>query len=190
MTGAVSRFQADSRAEWRAWLAGHHTTERSVWVVYYKKSSGRAQLTYDDIVLEALAYGWVDSTAGKVDEERTMLYLARRQPGSGWSRPNKLRVEQLRREGLLQPAGEAVIAAAVADGSWTLLDDVEDLVVPADLRAAFAAHPGAAAHWESFPRSARRGMLQWIVQAKRPETRSRRIQATAQAATEGRRAIG
>ena len=91
-------------------------------------------------------------------------------------------------EGLMLPAGRAVIDRAQADGSWTLLDDVEDLVVPDDLAEAFGAHPPAAEEWEAFPRSAKRGILEWIVQAKRPETRARRITETATMAQRGEHA--
>jgi uncharacterized protein YdeI (YjbR/CyaY-like superfamily) len=85
-------------------------------------------------------------------------------------------------------AGRAVVEAARADGSWTLLDLVEDLVVPDDLAAALDAHPGARRQWEGFPPSARRGILEWIVQAKRDATRRQRVATTAELAARGERA--
>ena len=125
---------------------------------------------------------------GSVDDERTRLLFTPRRRGSGWSRPNKQRVERLEADGLMAPAGAAVIAAAKADGSWTRLDDVEDLVVPVDLDAAFRRHDGSRAQWDGFPRSARRSILERIVTAKRDETRATRIEETASLAARGERA--
>lgn len=182
------RVHLQTRAEWRQWLGAHHETTPAVWLVSWKRSTGRPAITYEDAVSEALAFGWVDSTAGTVDDERTMLYYTRRRSGSGWARPNKRRIEVLEREGLMTAAGRRTIDAAKADGSWTLLDDVEDLLVPDDLAAAFDAVAGSRAHWDAFPRSVRRGILEWIVTARRPATRARRIQQTAESAGNGERA--
>jgi uncharacterized protein YdeI (YjbR/CyaY-like superfamily) len=132
------------------------------------------------LVEEGLCFGWVDSKPDKLDALRTMLYFAPRKVGSAWSRPNKQRIERLLAVGQMHPAGQAKIDAARADGSWTLLDAVEDLVIPADLGAALDRPPEARQPFEAFPRSAKRGILEWIAQAKRPETghaASRRRQA-------------
>ena len=181
-------IQCESRAEWRAWLEANHGHETAAWLVTWRPRSGRPVLPYEDAVEEALCFGWVDSTGGRVDDERTRLYFARRKPRSGWARTNKQRVEKLLAAGLMAPAGLAASEVAKANGSWTLLDDVEDLVVPDDLRAAFETSPPAAEHWDAFPRSARRGMLEWIVQARRPETRAARIAETAASAARNERA--
>lgn len=125
--------------------------------------------------------GWVDSLLRALDAERTMLYFARRKRGRGWSRPNKERVAHLEAAGQMLPAGQAVVDAARADGSWSSLDDVENLVVPDDLAAALADRPVVL--WEAFPRSAKRGILEWIHTAKRAETRVRRVAETAGAAS-------
>jgi len=117
-----------------------------------------------------------------------MLWFSPRKPRSGWSRPNKERVERLLAAGLVTPAGLAVIEAAKADGSWTKLDEVEELVEPDDLAAALDAAPAARASWDAFPRSAKRGILEWIAQAKRAETRAARVEQTVSEAREGRRA--
>jgi len=182
------RFQAETRTQWRRWLAAHHDSESGVWLVTWKKASGQPILSYDEAVSEALAFGWIDSVGGKMDHDRTMLYFSPRRPGSSWSRPNKLRVDQLRREGQMTAAGEAVIAVSEANGGWSRLDDVEDLVVPPDLDEAFAAYAGSRDNWDRFPPSARRGILEWIVQAKRPETRQKRINQTAESAARNVRA--
>lgn len=178
----------EDRAAWRAWLDEHHEERTGVAVVTWKAATGRPTPTYDELVEEALCFGWVDSTGRKVDEERSSLWFAPRKPRSGWSRPNKQRLERLEAAGLMTDAGRRVVDAAKADGSWTLLDDVEDLVVPPDLADALAARPGAREQWDAFPRSARRGILEWIVQAKRPETRAARIAETAEKAERGERA--
>jgi uncharacterized protein YdeI (YjbR/CyaY-like superfamily) len=179
---------AESATEWRAWLERNHDRDVGVWLVSWKTSTGRPRMSYEESVEEALAFGWVDSKGNTLDADRSMLWFAPRRAGSGWSRPNKERVERLERDGRMTDAGRRVIERAKADGSWTLLDDVENLVVPPDLAAAFDAHPGAREQWDGFPRSARRGILEWIVQAKTAPTRERRITETAAAAARGERA--
>jgi uncharacterized protein YdeI (YjbR/CyaY-like superfamily) len=159
-----------------------------VWLVQWKRHTGKPAMSYEEAVTEALAWGWVDSTAGTVDADRAKLWYAPRRPTSGWSRPNKQRVERLVAEGRMQPAGQRCIDVARQNGAWTLLDDVENLVVPADLAEALDARLGARAQWDGFPRSPRRAMLEWLVQAKRPETRARRITEIADKAERGERA--
>jgi uncharacterized protein YdeI (YjbR/CyaY-like superfamily) len=178
----------ETRAQWRRWLERHHSRDAGLWLVTWKKASGKPQLAYDDLVEEALAFGWVDSKTQALDTQRSMLWLAPRRPGSLWSGPNKQRVERLMAAGLMAPAGLAKVEAAQADGTWTALDAVEALEVPADLAAAFDLHPGSRARWDAFPRSARRGALEWIVQAKKAETRARRVDETARLAARGERA--
>jgi uncharacterized protein YdeI (YjbR/CyaY-like superfamily) len=178
----------ERREEWRAWLAEHHASSVGAWLVSWKTATGRPAVGYDAAVEEALCFGWIDSLARTLDDERSMLLFTPRKPGSRWSRRNKERVARLLAAGLIEPAGAAVIEAARADGLWIALDDVENHVVPEDLAAAFAARPGAAEHWERFPRSAKRAILTWILDAKRAETRAKRVQETAAEAAEGRRA--
>lgn len=175
-------------AEWRAWLAANHLRDGGVWLVIWKKASGKQVFTFDDAIEEALCFGWIDSRPGKLDAGRTMLWFAPRKPGSGWSRINKERVAKVSAEGRMTAAGQAVIDASKADGSWAMLDAVENLEIPEDLAAAFDRHPPSRAHFEAFPRSAKRGILEWIVQAKRPETRAGRIEETARLAKENIRA--
>ena len=179
------RVEITSREQWRAWLAEHAAGSPGVWCVTWKKAAGEIYVPYEDVVLECLAVGWVDSLPRRVDAERTRLLCTPRAPGSAWSRANKERVARLEAEGRMTSAGRAVVDAARADGSWSLLDDVEDLVVPDDLGAAFERHPGSRERWEAFSRSDRRGVLEWLVQARRPATRERRVDATAEAAAQG-----
>jgi uncharacterized protein YdeI (YjbR/CyaY-like superfamily) len=177
-----------TRAAWRGWLQEHHASSTGVWLVSYKKASGKPRFDYEEAVEEALCFGWVDSKPNKLDDERSLLWFAPRKAGSAWSRPNKERVARLAAAGLMARAGQDKVDAAVADGSWSALDAVEDLVVPADLAAALAALPGAAAHFDAFPRSAKRGILEWIMQAKTVPTRTKRIEETARLAQNNERA--
>jgi uncharacterized protein YdeI (YjbR/CyaY-like superfamily) len=177
-----------SRAAWRAWLEANHTRTEGVWLVTYKKATGQPRVEYDEAVEEALCFGWVDSKPNKLDDERSLLWFAPRQGGTGWSKPNKERVARMLAAGKMAPAGLAKVEAAQADGTWTLLDDVETLTVPPDLAAALAAQPPAAENFEAFPRSVKRGILEWILQAKRPATRAARITETAALAAENKRA--
>lgn len=180
--------QMDSRAQWRAWLADNHATSPGVWVVTYKKAAKRPTASYEELVLEALCFGWVDSRPGTVDELRTKLWFTPRKRGSVWAATNKARVELLLAEGLMTPAGQAVIDRAKADGSWTRIDDAEAATVPADLVDAFGRYPGSEDQFSAFPPGVRRNILQWIAQAKRPDTRARRVDETARLAQDGIRA--
>ncbi len=147
-------------------------------MVTYKKKIPDKYVSYDVIVEEALCFGWVDGGTGRVDDLRTKLLVAPRRPKSTWSRLNKERVARLIKEGLMTPAGMAKIDAAKANGSWTSIDDVENLEEPPDFVAAFRRNKTARKHWESFAPSSRKGILGWIKQAKRPETRATRIAET------------
>lgn len=149
---------------------------------------GRPAPPYEHQIEEALRVGWVHSTAKKIDDERTMLYFARRRPGSEWARTDKARIARLEAAGAMLPAGQAVVDAARADGSWNLLDDAEALIVPDDLHAALAGDESARQHWDGFPASARTQILWWIVQAKRPATRASRIERAVRLASCGERA--
>ncbi|MGJ3247395.1 MAG: YdeI/OmpD-associated family protein [Elainellaceae cyanobacterium] len=177
-----------TREEWRSWLTRHHQQAENVWLITYKKATGKPTLSYDEAVEEALCFGWIDSLPRKLDEERKMLYFAPRKPGSGWSRPNKDRIERMIAAEKMTPAGLAKVEAAKADGSWTALDDIENLVIPDDLAAALANLPPAAENWDAFPRSVKRGILEWIGNAKRDATRRNRIKETAQLAQKNERA--
>jgi uncharacterized protein YdeI (YjbR/CyaY-like superfamily) len=183
---AAPRFYAADRATWRGWLARNGSTATGVWLVY-DRGSGRP-FGYEEIVEEALCFGWIDSKGRGLDEARTMLYLAPRKTRSAWSRPNKARVERLIAAGLMTDAGLAVIEAAKQRGTWTALDEMEEGVEPADLASALDADPLARQNWDAFPRSAKRVILEWISLAKRPETRLARVQTTVREAAAGRRA--
>ena len=182
--------EADDRATWRAWLEANHATASGAWLVTWRPRSGRVGLDYEAAIEEALCFGWVDSTGGRVDDDRGKLYFAPRKPRSGWAATNKARAERLIAAGRMAPAGLAAIERARANGSWELLDSVERLEVPDDLAAALAALPLAAANFAAFPPSARKQLLGWVAFAMRPETRTARIRQIAEAAARNERARG
>lgn len=177
-----------TRADWRAWLEQHHRQSSGVWLITYKKATGKSRVDYDESVEEALCFGWIDSKPNKLDEERSMLWFAPRKSGTGWSKLNKERVEKLMAAGLMEPAGFAKVTAAKQDGSWYALDAIEALEIPSDLTEALVNHAPAEQHFETFPRSVKRGILEWIASAKTPPTRAKRIAETARLAAINQRA--
>jgi uncharacterized protein YdeI (YjbR/CyaY-like superfamily) len=178
VSDAYEQVEVTSAAELREWLEANHDKSPGIWLVSYKKAAGEKYLPYEDLVCEALCWGWIDSKARSLDELRSQLLLTPRKPASKWSRPNKIRVAELETTGRMEAPGRAVVEAAKASGTWTALDDVENLVEPAELKAALDATPEARKNWDAFPRSTRRATLEWIAAAKRPETLERRISET------------
>lgn len=175
-------------SDWHDWLAAHHRTSKGVWLVTFKKATGQPRIDYEDAVSEALCWGWIDSVSRRLDDARGLLWFSPRNRGSGWSRTNKARLESLVAAGRLTAFALEGIEAAKADGSWTKLDDVENRVVPPDLVAEFDRYPDAARWFDGFPSGEKRRILEWIVQAKTPETRGKRIAETARLAQENIRA--
>ena len=180
--------EVPDRAAWRRWLSKHHRSGAAVWLVIHKKGSRSGSLAYEDAVLEALCFGWIDSKANSIDDERYRLWMAPRKPKSMWSAVNKRRIESLLAAGLITETGLATIEAAKADGSWQLLERSDSLEVPDDLQLAFERHAGSREHWDGFPPSARKQILAWIHSAKREETRATRVEETASLAATGERA--
>lgn len=173
------------RAQWRVWLEEHHAGSPGVWLTVRKKGSDLPGVGYEEAVEEALCFGRIDSTVNRLDDHRFKQLMTPRKPASTWSKSNKARVARLAADGLMTPAGLAVIEAAKADGSWTILDDVDALVVPEDLSVALAADPEAARNFDAFPDSVKKQLLYWIAGAKRPGTRAQRIDGVARAAARG-----
>lgn len=171
----VETFCPASREEWRNWLKENHSSSQSVWLVQYKQKSARPSISWSDSVEEALCFGWIDSTRNTIDEEQFVQFFCKRKPTSNWSKINKAKVERLIATGMMGEAGFKSIEIAKKNGSWSILDEVEELVIPEDLAEAFQSQSGAEDYFIGLSKSVKKMMLQWIVLAKRPETRQKRI---------------
>lgn len=169
----VSQIYFPDRKTWRSWLSKNFDKEKAIWLVHDKESKG-GKLSYDDLVEEALCFGWIDSTLKRVDENRSKIYLSVRKPKSIWATSNKIRVEKLIKNGLMREPGLEVIKAAKKDGSWSQFDVVEDLILPLELKEAFNKNKKAAANFENFSVSLRKQILYYIYSAKQEETRKQR----------------
>ncbi len=180
---------AETREQWRAWLQGNPSA-RGVWLCSWRAPTGLPRCPYPEAVEEAICFGWVDSTNTVFDERRGMQLYTPRKGKSSWTRLNRQRAAEMEAQGLMTEAGRAAIAAAKANGWWTILDSVEDLLEPAELAAALDRNPVARSNWDRFPPSARKQMLWPIVSAAREETRAARIAHIVSEAAEGRRAQG
>ncbi|MGI4863954.1 MAG: YdeI/OmpD-associated family protein [Janthinobacterium lividum] len=171
----LETFCPTSPQHWREWLQAHHAEKQSVWLIYHKKKSGMPSLTWSQAVDEALCFGWIDSQAKPIDADKYQQFFSRRKPTSAWSKVNKVKIEHLIAEGRMTQAGLASIEKAQQNGSWTLLDEVEALLLPPDLAQALQAQSLVNSYFESLSRSDKRNILQWLVLAKRAETRQKRI---------------
>ena len=169
-------------------MAKNHEKETSVWLIIFHKKSRQASVYYDEAVEEALCFGWVDSVSNSRNEESSYLYFAKRKPKSNWSKANKDRVEKLTKLGLIMPAGQAMIDLAKQKGTWTALEVVDQLTIPPDMQKLFDKNKTAEKNFLAFPASTRRGILEWILNAKRPETRQKRVEETVTLAAQNIRA--
>lgn len=174
-----------TRAEWRTWLSANRERRDGLWIVYRKKSSDLEGPVYDDLVEEALCFGWIDSQSRRADDERIIQWFSPRRKGGLWSALNKQRIERLTREGLMAEAGLAAIDAAKRDGSWSQTDEVDALILPPELVSALDAAPRAQAAFAALSESGQKQYLWWIHSAKRPATRSQRIAETVRRLSSG-----
>ena len=179
----IPAFYAKTRAEWRTWLQKNSQMESSVWLIIYHKKSKTPSVYYPESIEEALCFGWIDSKALKRDVESSYLCFTRRKPNSKWSQVNKERVAKLTASGLMTPTGQALIDQAKKTGTWDALVDAQNAVIPNDLHHQFATNETAFKNFQAFPPSAKRQILEWILSAKRPETRQQRIAKTVERAT-------
>ena len=166
---------AEDRETWRAWLKVNHASCNGIWLVYYKKHSGRATVSYDEAVEEALCFGWIDSTVNKYDDVRYKQVFTPRNPRSVWSKLNKSRVEKLIRTKRMTKAGMEKVNAAKKNGIWKMLDDVDNMTIPPELKAAFSKNTKARKAFSDLADSAKKILLYHILRAKLPETRKKRI---------------
>lgn len=162
--------------EWRKWLSSNHDISDGVYLILYKVSSNKRTMRWEEAVRVALCFGWIDSTAKRIDEEKRKQLFTPRKRKSVWSRLNKQHINELTNQGLMHESGLKKIKEAKKDGSWASLDKVEKLIVPDDLKKAFDSNPKAFKNYQSFSKTYRKGYLYWLNQAKRQETRERRIE--------------
>jgi uncharacterized protein YdeI (YjbR/CyaY-like superfamily) len=174
----TNTFHATSRKEWRKWLQKNSQSEKSVWLIIYHKTSETKSVYYEEAVEEAICFGWIDSIAHKRDEESKYQFFAQRKPKSNWSKLNRERAEKMIAQKLITPAGQALIDLAKQNGTWDALVDVQNSVVPADLQKLFHKNKTAFKNFQAFPPSSKRIILEWILNAKKPETRLQRINQT------------
>ena len=182
-------FHDETREQWRAWLESN-STARGVWLCSWRTPTGRPRCPYPEAVEEAICYGWIDSTSTNLDDDRSLQLFTPRRQKSAWTRLNRERAAEMENRGLMTDAGRHAIAAAQSNGWWTISEQVEDLVEPADLTAALNRDSSARSNWDRFPPSARKQMLWWIVSAARDATRASRIAQIVTEAAAGRRAQG
>jgi uncharacterized protein YdeI (YjbR/CyaY-like superfamily) len=171
----IETFYPSNKQEWRDWLEVNHDTKLSIWVIFYKKSSNIPTITWSESVDEALCYGWIDSVKKSIDSEKSIQFFSRRKPNSTWSKINKEKIKSLIENGKMTEAGLKCIEIAKQNGTWTILDEVEELIIPKDLESAFDNLPGSMEFFQSLTKTSRKVMLQWIVMAKQNETRQKRI---------------
>jgi uncharacterized protein YdeI (YjbR/CyaY-like superfamily) len=172
----INTFCPADKKEWREWLEKNHFQAKSVWLIYYKKNENGRLLTWSEAVDEALCFGWIDGLSKKLDNERYMQFFTQRKPTSAWSKINKAKVERLTEEGLMKQSGLDAINIAKNNGSWTILNQVEELIVPDELQHELSKNPQANSFFVNLSKSDRRNLLQWLVLAKRTETRQKRVQ--------------
>ncbi len=184
----VDTFHAESRNQWRQWLTKNHKSAKAVWLIIYHKGSSTPSVYYDEAVEEALCFGWIDSIAHKRNTESKYQFFALRKPKSNWSKANRERAEKMIALGQMKPAGQAMIDLAKKNGTWTALVEVQNSVIPADLQKAFNKNKTAFKHFMAFPPSSKRIILEWILNAKKTETRSKRIDETVKLAATNIRA--
>jgi len=188
MSNYEPQTTASSRSEWRNWLEKHHESYSFVWLEIFKKDSGTPSVTYKEAVDEALCFGWIDSKPNKKDSKSYYQFFAKRNTKSNWSKVNKEKVEIHIAQGLMTSAGMKMIELAKENGTWNFLNQVETLELPIDLEQLFSQNTKALENWNTFSKSSRRGILEWIANAKTPQTRVKRIQETVELASQNLKA--
>jgi len=165
-----------NKKDWRKWLEMNHDKKDGIWLIFNKKKSSNFNLSWSESVDVALCFGWIDSIKRPIDSTQYKQYFSKRKAKSNWSEINKAKVKTLIDQGLMQEAGYKSIEIAKENGSWSILDEVEAHVIPDDLKRAFAAYRGSMDFFDSLSKSVKKGLLYWVISAKRKETRQKRIE--------------
>ena len=171
----VEDYCPDDKNDWRKWLELNHNKKEAIWLIFYKKKCPNYNLSWSDSVDEALCFGWIDSVKKIIDTEKYKQYFSKRKAKSNWSKINKDKVKILIEQGLMEEEGYKSIEIAKENGSWTILDEVEALVIPEDLKEEFAKYKGSMKYFDSLSKSVKKILLHWVVSAKRKETKQKRI---------------
>lgn len=171
----IEQFYPETKQHWRKWLEKNHIRKNAVWVVFYNKKSTKPTISWSDAVDEALCFGWIDSKAETIDIESHKHYFCKRKPNSTWSKINKQKIETLTTKGLMVQAGFNVIEIAKQNGSWTILDEVEELTIPSELEKAFEKFENSKDYFSSLSKSKKKVLLQWIALAKTDTTKQKRV---------------
>lgn len=175
-TTDLKSYYAKDRKAWRKWLQKNHSKEPGVWLIYYKKGSGKTRVLWEEAVEEALCFGWIDSIAKPIDEEKYMQKFSPRKAKSVWSAINKRKIESLIQQDLMLPAGLEIIEIAKNNGSWTQLDHVENFLIPPELEKFLANNKTVAKYFEGLSKSTRKQWLYRMNSAKLPETKKKRLE--------------
>ena len=185
----MKTLELKNSAAWRDWLAANHDRETEIWLIYYKKKTGISSIDYGESLDEALCYGWVDSLIKKIDEQRYVRKFTPRKDDSKWSLVNKTRVEQLIQEGRMTEYGMKKVEAARLSGSWDSPVQKPKLIfeMPAEFAEALKTYPDAEAVFKGLAASHQKQYLAWIITAKRPETKQKRIAESIQLLSQGKK---
>ncbi|WP_299217407.1 YdeI/OmpD-associated family protein [uncultured Dokdonia sp.] len=176
MTNTIPELYFPCDADWRDWLHDNHTTTKGVYLIFYKIEINTPSMRWEEAVKVALCYGWIDSTVKSLGNGKRRQYFSPRNPKSVWSKLNKTYIITLEKKGLMHESGRRLIKQAKKDGSWTLLDNVENGIIPEDLQIAFDTNTTAYTNFQNFAPSYRKSYLYWLNQAKREATKQKRIQ--------------
>ena len=181
-------FYAPSQMDWRNWLAENHLTKDAVWLIIYKKNTGTPSVYYPEAVEEAICFGWIDSLPNKRDENSFYQFFSKRKLKSNWSKVNKLKVEKLLKQNKIMPQGLKMIEYAKQNGTWDALNQVDELKIPKEMEDLFAQNKVAKDNFTNFPPSTKRGILEWILNAKQKDTKMKRMIQTVELAAKNIRA--
>ena len=179
----IETYCPKSQTDWRQWLKKNHQSKQSVWLIFHTKKSNVPSLSWSDAVDEALCFGWIDSTRKKINDISFMQFFSKRKPKSNWSKINKEKVQQLIDSKRMTKQGYESVEIAKQNGYWTILDEIEEVIIPEDLEIAFKKYNGSKDYFLSLSKSTRKVILSWIILVGKQETRQKRIEEVVESAT-------
>lgn len=171
----ISEYYFENDLEWRKWLSENYNSSKGIYLIFYKIEHPMPSMRWEEAVRAALCFGWIDSTVKSLGDGKRRQYFCPRKSKSVWSKVNKDHLKELKAKGLMHESGLKSIKIAKKNGSWTALDDVEKGIIPEDLQLAFDKHQKAFDNYQNFTKGQRKSYLYWLNQAKREQTRQKRI---------------